>query len=103
MKKILIIAAFCLVGAAASFGQARELPGNTYPVWTMSNEVQKMHLRRTTVYTPSVIAAGNARAFTKGIASVQAKPKTSRAIRGEGTPPWVISKGVARMQYEKNR
>jgi hypothetical protein len=99
MKKIFF--ALCLTGfvAAGAFAQETE----NYPYHTISKDVQKIQFKAP--YVPSVVTTGNLEAaMSKGVATVHSKRTKAPAvtINTPGIPPQVISKGVARMQYERS-
>jgi hypothetical protein len=100
MKKILALA---VLMSAVVFGAQAQRSTSTYPHWTISKEIQKQQFRNV-IYTPSVLTtSSDARVASKGIVAVQNRGtavRTGRVSTG-GTPSFVISKGVARKQYEK--
>lgn len=101
MKKILMITGLFTIIAFAANAQRST---SSYPHWTIGNELQKMQFRNVT-FVPSVIVTNRGPLAAKGIAEFQSRPtkriKPTKVTMNGGTPSWVISKGVARMQYEK--
>jgi hypothetical protein len=98
MKKSILFIAFSLLSMAV-FAQVSE----SYPYWTISKDVQKMQFKNK-VHTPSAVTTSTKVLSSKGIVILQQRRETSRptVIRMEGMPSSVISKGVARMQYENS-
>jgi hypothetical protein len=105
MKKV--IAGFCIVAGFTlpALSQDGNVKKETYPVHIISKEVQRLQFRDTE-YTPAQVTTGDvAFVSSKGVNQLNAKRsvKTYAAVKRDGMPSWVISKGVARMQYEKGK
>lgn len=102
MKKYLIVTClFMLVALSASAQRSR----SNYPHWAIGNELQRFQFRNVT-FVPAVIVTNNGPQSSKGITEIQSRPAKRvqpTKVKLAGTPSWVISKGVARMQYEKNQ
>jgi hypothetical protein len=101
MKRIFIITSLFTVIAFAANAQRTT---SSYPHWTIGNEIQKMQFRNVT-FVPSVVVTQRGPLSSKGIAEFHSRPtkriKPTKVTMSGGTPSWIISKGVARMQYEK--
>lgn len=85
---------------AAAFGQKTE----RYPIHVITKGVQQIQFRNS-VYRPALMVTGDLNGVaSKGVTRVQAPDKREpvRVIRKTGTPSHVISKGVARRQYERS-
>ena len=103
MKKIIAFLFLCFV-AAGTFAQDNPVRKSNYPYWTISKDVQRMQYSNVE-YTPATIVTGNSTThLSKGIslASVRRSSEATGTIKMTGMPSSVISKGVARMQYEKS-
>lgn len=104
MKKIIALLSLSLVVTVA-FGQQNKMTKSNYPYWTISKDVQRMQYANVE-YVPATITTGNSTVhISKGVNLVAARPTSeSRGlVKMTGTPSHVISKGVARMQHERNR
>jgi hypothetical protein len=105
MKKIIV--GLCLVAGVSLNGFAQEDKTTTsYPYHLVSKEVQRLQFKKY-VFVPARISTGDITTLSsKGIHQMNAKrtatERTGTVTMG-GTPSWVISKGVARMQYERNK
>lgn len=90
-----------MIASTFTFAQAREGKTSNYPYWTVSKEVQRFQ-HRDEVFQPATIRVGNV-VSSKGVSQVAShRQQAGRvAVVMNGTPSHVISKGVARMQYEK--
>jgi hypothetical protein len=103
MKKVMI--GFCL-GVFASISAFGQTPASekttTYPYWTISKDVQRMQFRGYQMEMP-IVKTGNAIFSSKGVHRFATKQEASGTVRMTGMPSYVISKGVARMQYERNQ
>lgn len=105
MKKV--IAGICLVAGFAlpAFSQDGNVKKERYPAHIITKDVQRLQFRNTE-YAPATVTTGDvAFVSTKGVQQVNAKrvSRTAAVVKRDGMPSWVISKGVARMQYERNR
>jgi hypothetical protein len=99
MKK-LVLGLFLITGVSVvSFGQ--QANDRQYPA--ISKDVQRLQIKEDW-YKPAQITTGDVAAVSsKGVHRISKKGKTqTTSVRTGGTPSWVISKGAARMQYEKN-
>jgi len=100
MKTLMIVAGLmltCFTMNAQDNGNK-----NTYPVWIISKDVQKIQFRDTENVAATAVTGNNSMVVSKGVhASRQPKSTVTGPIRKTGTPAWVVSKGVARMQMEK--
>lgn len=101
MKKILaltfLLAAFTLTSNA-------QRSTSNYPTWAVSKEVQKYQFRNV-LYSPATVTTAGGIVTSKGIANLQANRelRSTNKVAMKGTPAFVISKGVARKQYEDKR
>jgi hypothetical protein len=98
MKKVMIMVlfAFGVTGAIAQTTPSQN------PDWTISKGVQRMQYKDVK-YIPVRIEAGDvALVSSKGIHQQVAQQNVKRGRVGmTGYPSWTISKGAARMRYEK--
>lgn len=103
MKKLTMLLGLTLC-AAVVMAQDNEGKKSSYPHWAISKDVQRFQFRNIEV-APLTITTGNA-AWVQSKGVSQTYTKRSDATTGKvvmtGMPSSVISKGVARMQYEKN-
>lgn len=102
MRKISII---LLLAAALPFGVNAQTKERTdsYPYWTISKDVQRMQYKDV-VFVPAKITTGDlAQNVSKGVHQLSANRDTNVTgkVAMTGYPAWTISKGVARMQFEK--
>jgi hypothetical protein len=100
MKKLVL--GLCVVAGVStvSFGQQND--GHTYRI--ISKDVQRLQIKNEW-YEPARVTTGDVAAVGgKGVNQLNAKRSDQRSgtVKTGGTPSWVISKGVARMQYEKS-
>jgi hypothetical protein len=101
MKKMIFTLSLMIAGFAL---YAQDEPkAERFPIHTISKDVQKIQFRNS-VYVPSAAVAGENPQLTvsKGVYRNQSSRVYGR-IKTTGTPSHVISKGVAKMQYEKQR
>jgi hypothetical protein len=102
MKKLIMVLAFAVSASITAWGQTpASEKKTTYPYWTISKDVQRMQFRGYQLQMP-VISTTNMVFSSKGIHSFSAKPQSTGTVQMTGMPSYVISKGVARMQYERN-
>ena len=101
MKKIVAIA--FILGAFTLTANAQRST-SSYPQWALTKEVQK-HQFRNVLYRPATVTTAGAFVTSKGIANLQAnrEVRSVSKVAMKGTPSFVISKGVARKQYESKR
>lgn len=104
MKRIL--AGICLVAgfSFAAVAQENAAKSETYPYHTISKDVQRLQFRNVE-FTPARITTGDLLTVSsKGVSRISASRSaaTPSNVQLKGMPSHVISKGVARMQYEKN-
>jgi hypothetical protein len=103
MKKGLIGFVFIVVSMRV-FGHD-SLSQITYPVWSISKPVQKLQFRNS-VFKGARIYTGNAWVLTKDVHQLQlvrnSRLETHKVKSGSSSSSF-ISKGVARMQYDRNR
>jgi hypothetical protein len=102
MKKLIL--GLCLVTGVGMVSYGQQKQKNDYPYRAISKDVQRIQIK-SDWYEPASITTGDAAAVSgKGISRIHAKPSARSAaqVQMNGTPSWIISKGVARMQYEKN-
>ncbi len=100
-----IIAGICFVAgfSFAATAQDGASKSERYPHHIISKDVQRLQFRNAE-YKPARITTGDLNAVSsKGIARVVAKSSshTYTNVQMKGMPSHVISKGVARMQYER--
>jgi hypothetical protein len=75
---------------------------NTYPVWTISKDVQKIQFRNTENVAAIAVTGSNSMTVSKGVHTARQPESTvTGRVKKTGTPAWVVSKGVARMQMGK--
>lgn len=89
---------------AYSFGvQGQDVSASdTTATFPVSKEVQKFQLRKTTT-EPLTLMTGNFTHISKSVQFVNARLYTTYTpVVMKGMPSRVISKGVARMQYERD-
>jgi hypothetical protein len=102
--KTILVALFFTMASASAFGQD-SLNQVTYPVWSISKPVQKLQYRNS-VFKGARIYTGNAWVLTKDVHQLQlvrnGRLETHRVKTGTSSSSF-ISKGVARMQYDRNR
>lgn len=99
MKAFLIVSGLLLC-AGGSLAQSGELV-NTVPVWTISKQVQHLQFRDYT-YKSSRVFTGGYVMPSKDIAAHHNALTPIKRVRTTGTPPHVVSKGVARLQYKRD-
>lgn len=88
-----------LVGA--TYAQKSAIKKSNYPYWTISKDVQRLQFKDTE-FQPALVSTGNSQWVTsKRVIQQDARAaRPSGKVAMTGTPAHVISKGVARMQYE---
>lgn len=99
MKKLVLGLCVMTGVSIVSFGQQ----ANDRPYPALSKDVQRLQIKDEW-YKPAQITTGDVAAVSsKGVHRISKKdePRTTYVRTGR-MPSWVISKGVARMQYEKN-
>jgi hypothetical protein len=103
MKKLGLV--IVLLAIIALHGNAQDQSkSDSYPYWTISKDVQRMQYKDIK-FVPAKITTGDlASNVSKGIQQVIARrsPQRTGDVTMTGYPSWTISKGVARMQYEKS-
>jgi hypothetical protein len=104
MKLFLLasLLSLCVTGVFAQ--DSISVATTTYPIWTVSKPVQALQFRNS-VFRNARIYTGNAWTLTKGIHQSQlmrSERLTTHKVKFGNVPSAVISKGVARMQYERN-
>lgn len=100
MKTLLIVAGL-MVTCFTMHGQDNGIK-NTYPVWTISKDVQKLQFRNTENIAATAMTGNNSMVVSKGVHSTRQPESTiTGRVNKTGTPAWVVSKGVARMQMKK--
>ena len=101
MKKIFAIA--LLLGTISLTANAQRST-SPYPQCALSKEVHK-HQFRNVLYRPATVTTASSVITSKGIANLQANRELRKTtkVTMKGTPSFVISKGVARKQYESKR
>jgi hypothetical protein len=100
MKKLVLGLCLATGISIASFGQQK----NSHPYRAISKDVQRLQIK-SEWYEPARITTGDVTAISsKGVHQINARrsARHTGSVQMNGTPSWVISKGVARMQYEKN-
>lgn len=103
MKKIIALLSLSFITAVA-FGQENKETKTSYPYWTISKDIHRMQYKNAE-FVPSTIVSGNSTVhISKGIHLARAKQsQPAVAVKMTGMPSSVISKGVARMQHERNK
>ncbi|MBT1703601.1 hypothetical protein [Chryseosolibacter indicus] len=104
MKKVVLVLSFVLVTVLV-YGQESEAGKSTYPYWTISKDIQKFQLKDYQ-FTPATVQTGSlVWVQSKPVASTYQQDKDVKPAKVvmTGTPASVISKDVARMQYERNK
>jgi hypothetical protein len=104
MKKI-IAGLYLIAGVSLNvFAQEGKTKTN-YPYHLISKDVQRLQFRNYE-FVPARISTGDlATLSSKGVNQINAKKATQQTgtVVTGGTPSWVISKGMARMQYERKK
>ena len=101
MKKMLFVIGF--VAATSLAASAQQSTPESFPFHTISKPVQKIAYKNAE-YVPAKITTGSpSPVISKGVhyATLRRPSKKAAVLKTNGTPAWVISKGVARMQYER--
>lgn len=104
MKTLLVVLMLTGFGPIIAKAQQAEAKKNSSPHWTITKDVQRIQLRNP-VFVPANVTTGNTGlTVSKGVQQAQVKRsfEPTGKVAMTGTPSWVISKGVARMQYERN-
>jgi hypothetical protein len=100
MKASIVVLGFVFV-ASGAFAQERVQKKSNYPYWTISKDIQRAQYKDI-VRESATITTGDVSMFgSKGINKINARPSRKELVSMKGMPSHVISKGVARMQYEK--
>jgi hypothetical protein len=104
MKTLVLSMLFSAGVCFTSFGQAPQQTVS-YPYWTISKDIQRMVFRNS-VYVPARITTGDLlKVSGKGVHAISVKSDDNatkpQPVKTNGTPSWVVSKGVARWQYER--
>jgi hypothetical protein len=96
---LLVLFAFIAWSSSAQDTVSRE---TTFPVWTISKPVQQLQFKNT-LFTPARVYTGNAWIMAKDVHQLQLvkQRKTFYKVKHGNLPSTSISKGVARMQYER--
>ena len=95
---VLCVATFASVNL---FGQRIDPGKITHPIWVISKDVQRLQFRNSVYEGGALIAGDGSIAVSKGVNRINAKKRSNTPIIRSGMPSHVISKGVARWQYEK--
>jgi hypothetical protein len=98
MKSLVIIAG--LVLTCFTTHAQNDVSQNTYPVWTISKDVQKIQFRNTQNISAIAVTGSNSMVVSKGVHSTSQSTVTGR-VRKTGTPAWLISKDAARRHLKK--
>lgn len=99
MKRILLILSF--IGVASLTTHAQSLEKSNYPHWTISKGVQKIQFKNIE-YIPAEVTTGSSSiAVSKDIQKANRPAESSGVVTTSGTPDWVVSKGVARVQVKR--
>ena len=102
MRKISIILLFSAVLPFAAIAQSKPNTDN-YPYWTISKDVQRIQYKDV-AFVPAKITTGDiAWNISKGVQQRQVgqQQQPTGKVRTTGYPSWIISKGAARLNYEK--
>jgi hypothetical protein len=102
MKKIIMILC-CTFASAFVFAQADEGKKSNYPYWTISKDVQRLQFRDIEFQPINITTGTQIIPVSKGVSFMHTNRNPQRAVvvKMTGMPSSVISKGVARMQYER--
>ena len=90
--------------ATAVLAQEDEVKYSTYPLWTVSKDVQLIQYRNT-IFKPARIYTGNAYTISKDVnwhQTMRRTPQPVQRVSANGMPASVVSKGLARHQYQKS-
>ena len=102
MRTVLLVIMAGFTWATAS-GQDSLTYETTFPIWSISKPVQQLQFKDT-AFRPARVYTGNAWIMTKDVHQLQLlRGKRYPHYKGRltDTPASAISKGVARMQYER--
>jgi hypothetical protein len=95
MKKIVAVIGFCLSAIIVVHAQQKD------PALVNLKEVQKLQLRKS-AFVPARVESGSLFHISKAVQLLNIPATRVRPeVQMTGTPSSVISKGVARMQYER--
>lgn len=99
MKKIILILSFLGISLVTVYAQQAKIRKDNYPYWTISKDVMRMQFKNVEFAPASITTGSYSWIYAKGLNQWDAN--TSRKNTGKvtmtGTPLWVVSKGVARM------
>jgi hypothetical protein len=97
MKALILAFGLFFFSKVTTYGQQ----STSYPYWSISKDVQKMQFKNKR-YTTADITTSTSFPSSKGVAMIVTRNerRTAGRVKMEGMPSNVISKGVARMQYE---
>ncbi len=100
MKRILLILSFVAIGFTMN---AQDEPQTErYPYWTISKGVQQIQFKNKKYVPATAVTGDNAIVYSKGVHKVSKQESTvTGRVQTGGTPSWVVSKGVARVQMSK--
>jgi len=98
MKKIALTVALAVLGIVAV--QAQDGKKDNYPVWSISKGVQQLQFKNVTFLPAKVTTTNHILGVSKGAQSINQQEEVKGKVDMTGTPAWIISKGVARFQYE---
>lgn len=102
MKSVLLASILSLSVSVVLGQDSTSAETTTYPIWTISKAVQKIQFRNS-VFKNARVYSGNAWILTKDVHRLQLVRRArlrTHVIKLGNTPSSIISKGVARMQYE---
>jgi hypothetical protein len=100
MKRLITLFPIFFAAATAAVAQRIE----SYPLHTISKDVQKIQFRDNT-YEPSRIITAHLLPSSKEVTRIQKRSdqKSPVVVAMTGMPSTVISKGVARKQFERSK
>jgi hypothetical protein len=101
MKTVSLIILFVVASSMIVNAQDLNAKKDTYPVWTISKDVQRLQFRNV-IFVPAKIALGDVSSVASKDVHKKSIEKRGGYVATNGYPTWTISKGVVRQQAERN-